>query len=35
MEVGLGVEFGFIGSKAKGVGVMRRRRRVLEEVVDC
>ena len=28
MEVGLGVEFGFIGGKAEGVGVMRRRRRV-------
>ena len=28
MEVGLGVEFGLIGGKAEGVGVMRRRRRV-------
>ena len=28
VEVGLGVEFGLTGGKAKGVGVMRRRRRV-------
>ena len=28
VEVGLGVEFGFISGKAKGMGVMTRKRRV-------